>query len=85
MDLEGIYRKTGPNSQLRGIMIYLSKGEIPNLIDNDEFNDIASITSVLKLYLRELPDPLLTYELYPKFIDVMGKYKTVITLMNEYL
>ncbi|RKP25283.1 Rho GTPase activation protein [Syncephalis pseudoplumigaleata] len=71
MDLEGIYRKTGPNSQLRGIMVHLSKGDIPDLIDSEEFSDIASITSILKLYLRELPDPLLTYELYPRFIDVM--------------
>jgi hypothetical protein len=73
LDMEGIYRKTGPNSQLRAIMLYLSRGEMPNLMDDEEFSDISAVTSVLKLYLRELPDPLLTYELYPQFIEAMGE------------
>jgi hypothetical protein len=33
------------------------------------FNDISSITSVLKNYFRALPDPLLTHELHEAFIS----------------
>lgn len=32
------------------------------------FNDINSVTSVLKSFFRELPDPLLTRLLYQEFI-----------------
>jgi hypothetical protein len=40
-----------------------------NLLDSDRFNDICSVTSVLKNYFRSLPNPLLTFELYPQFIQ----------------
>ncbi|KAI9230829.1 MAG: Rho GTPase activation protein [Piptocephalis tieghemiana] len=69
MTIEGIYRKTGPNSQLRAILVCLARDEMPDLTDSTEHPDITSVTSALKLYLRELPEPLLTYELYPQFID----------------
>lgn len=39
-----------------------------DLLDTDRFNDICSVTSVLKTYFRSLPDPLLTYALHDKFI-----------------
>lgn len=31
--------------------------------------DIHSVTGILKLYLRELPEALFTDELYPKFLE----------------
>jgi hypothetical protein len=31
--------------------------------------DVHSISSLLKLYFRELPEPLCTYDLYHKFLD----------------
>ena len=39
-----------------------------DLQDTDRFNDICSVTSVLKSYFRSLPDPLLTYALHDRFI-----------------
>jgi len=30
--------------------------------------DIHSVSSLLKMYFRELPNPLLTYQLYQKFV-----------------
>ena len=35
----------------------------------DFSHDINSVTSALKLFFRELPDPLLTHELYPELIE----------------
>jgi hypothetical protein len=31
-------------------------------------NDVHSVSSLLKMYFRELPNPLLTFQLYSKFI-----------------
>jgi hypothetical protein len=67
MQVEGIYRKTGPNSHLRIILQALADGERPDLLD-DEI-DITAVTSCVKLYLRELPDPVITFECYPKLLD----------------
>ena len=39
----------------------------PNLTDDVYLQDIHSISSLLKAYFRDLPNPLLTYQLYDKF------------------
>lgn len=39
-------------------------------LDADEWSgDINNVASVLKLWLRELPDPLMTYELHNGFLE----------------
>lgn len=43
-----------------------------DLMDTDRFNDICSVTSVLKTYFRSLPVPLLTYDLHEEFIASAG-------------
>lgn len=40
-----------------------------DLLDTDRFNDICSVTSVLKNYFLSLPNPLLTFELYEQFVQ----------------
>jgi len=69
MDYEGIYRKSGGTSQLKIITQLFESRQPFNLEDTDRFNDISAVTSVLKNYFRELPEPLLTYELYQRFIE----------------
>jgi Rho-type GTPase-activating protein 1/2 len=39
-----------------------------DLLDSERFNDICSVTSVLKTYFRSLPNPLLTYVLHDEFV-----------------
>lgn len=36
-------------------------------------SDIHAVTGVLKLYFRELPEPLFTEESYPQFVDSIGR------------
>ncbi|GJE94429.1 RhoGAP-domain-containing protein [Phanerochaete sordida] len=70
LDYEGIYRKTGGSGQSKAITQLFERGDYASfdLRDNDRFNDICSVTSVLKTYFRSLPDPLLTYQLHERFI-----------------
>ena len=50
-------------------------------LDVDEWSsDISNVTSVLKLWLRELPEPLLTIELHQGFLDAASKYRSPILL-----
>ncbi|CAE6533287.1 unnamed protein product, partial [Rhizoctonia solani] len=54
MDYEGIYRKTGGTTQSKAIIQLFEKGDYRfDLEDTDAFNDISSITSVLKSYFRQ--------------------------------
>lgn len=38
------------------------------------WNDTHLLTGTLKLYFRELPEPLIPFKLFDKFIDAMSKY-----------
>ena len=41
---------------------------MPDLSQPSVRQDIHSVSGLLKQYLRELPNPLLTYQLYDKFV-----------------
>ena len=50
----------------------------PNEWDLNSHN-IHVVTGVLKLFFRELPEPLLTFPLYSKLIQAESKYYLAIT------
>lgn len=91
LDYEGIYRKTGGSSQSKTITQLFERGDYNafDLRDSDRFNDICSVTSVLKAYFRSLPVPLLTYDLHDQFMsaveirDASVKNKTLLDLVNK--
>ncbi|XP_061671283.1 unconventional myosin-IXAa isoform X3 [Syngnathoides biaculeatus] len=66
---EGIYRKSGSTNKIRELKHGLDTDvESMNL---DDYN-IHVIASVFKQWLRDLPSPLMTFELYEEFIRAMG-------------
>ena len=67
MDVEGIYRKTGGNSQVKSIQEGFEKQEDYDI--SDPGLDITAVTSVLKQYFRKLPNPLLTFEIYDGVLE----------------
>ncbi|KAH9948675.1 hypothetical protein B0H21DRAFT_777741 [Amylocystis lapponica] len=91
LDYEGIYRKSGGSGQSKTITQLFERGDYQtfDLRDTERFNDICSVTSVLKTYFRSLPDPLLTYTLHDKFIaaanirDLAARSEAMTELVNE--
>jgi hypothetical protein len=91
MDYEGIYRKSGGSGQSKAITQLFERGDYNSfdLQDTDRFNDICSVTSVLKNYFRALPDPLLTYALHERFMhaalikDPPAKTDAMLELVNQ--
>ncbi|KAL0074039.1 hypothetical protein F4703DRAFT_1745469 [Phycomyces blakesleeanus] len=71
MDYEGIYRKSGGAGQMRLIMQAFEQNDVPNLLDEERWNDICAVTSVLKQYFRELPNPLFTFDGHTKFMEAI--------------
>ncbi|EGN99745.1 hypothetical protein SERLA73DRAFT_52418 [Serpula lacrymans var. lacrymans S7.3] len=91
LDYEGIYRKTGGSGQSKAITQLFERGDYASfdLRDSDRFNDICSVTSVLKTYFRSLPVPLLTFDSHEEFIVASGikdpalKTKTLQELVTQ--
>uniref|UniRef100_A0A3Q4HT30 Myosin IXA n=1 Tax=Neolamprologus brichardi TaxID=32507 RepID=A0A3Q4HT30_NEOBR len=66
---EGIYRKSGSANKIKELKLGLDT-DVENM-NLDDYN-IHVIASVFKQWLRDLPNPLMTFELYDEFIRVMG-------------
>ncbi|EPT01218.1 hypothetical protein FOMPIDRAFT_1145269 [Fomitopsis schrenkii] len=67
---QGIYRISGTTSKIVKLKERLDRDLDSVNLDADEWSsDISNVTSVLKMWLRELPDPLLTSSLHNAFLD----------------
>lgn len=65
--IKGIYRVSGVKSRVEKLCQAFENGA--HLVDlTDQHPNV--IANVLKLYLRQLPEPLLTFRLYPEFIRI---------------
>ncbi|XP_027889196.1 unconventional myosin-IXa-like isoform X13 [Xiphophorus couchianus] len=67
---EGIYRKSGSTNKIKELRQGLDT-DVSSVI-LDDYN-IHVIASVLKQWLRDLPSPLMTFELYEEFLRAMGQ------------
>ncbi|XP_056374114.1 unconventional myosin-IXb isoform X3 [Hyla sarda] len=65
---EGIYRKSGAANCMRELKISLEKD--PTSVKLDKYA-IHAITGILKQWLRELPEPLMTFAQYSEFLKAV--------------
>uniref|UniRef100_A0A672LNQ4 Rho GTPase activating protein 31 n=1 Tax=Sinocyclocheilus grahami TaxID=75366 RepID=A0A672LNQ4_SINGR len=70
--VDGIYRLSGITSNIQKLRQEFCSESCPDLTKEVYLQDIHCVGSLCKLYFRELPNPLLTYELYKKFTDAMS-------------
>lgn len=69
---KGIYRVSSIKSKVDRLCNYYDQN-LSSLVDLSSFHPNI-IANALKMYLRQLPEPLLTNELYDKFITIAKKY-----------
>ncbi|KAJ1875302.1 Rho-type gtpase-activating protein [Coemansia sp. RSA 990] len=98
LTMEGVYRRSGSTMDIRDVHAVISRvGTATNgqFSDSDatiapDDTDVPSVTSVLKEYLRNLPDPLMTTDTYTLWVDAANKgssaerihaYRTISALM----
>ena len=67
MDVEGIYRKSGGTGQVNQIRAGFERDNDFDISDPDL--DIHAVTSALKQFLRKLPTPLISYDVYDMLLD----------------
>ncbi|KAH9525484.1 hypothetical protein Btru_001524, partial [Bulinus truncatus] len=70
LDEVGIYRVSGVTSDLQRIKKLFDKNVRAGIAALEDV-DIHAVTGILKLYLRELPEPLFTEANYQRFVDTL--------------
>jgi len=77
LKVNGIYRLSGISSNIHKLRLELDSEMSPDLYSKNTTygRDIHCVSSVLKLYFRELPNPLLTFQLYQQFIESVREKK----------
>ncbi|KAH3760369.1 rho GTPase-activating protein 24 [Pelomyxa schiedti] len=78
----GIFRISGSAVLINSMTEKWNKGQEPDL---DSIIVPHTITGLLKAYLRSLPQPLLTFELYDKFIEVADGIYVVVSPLTDLL
>lgn len=82
---EGLYRKSGVSSKIKELQRKMNElGEI----DYESYN-VHVLTNVLKTFLRDLPEPLLTFDRYDDFLraadlsDDSDRVQTLLSLIKK--
>lgn len=66
LDEEGIFRLAGSKTVANGFKVQIDQGNF----DISSLKDPHVSGDLLKVWLREMPEPLLTHNLYQKIMDV---------------
>ncbi|KAJ2049098.1 Rho-type gtpase-activating protein [Coemansia sp. RSA 455] len=76
LTMEGVYRRSGSTMDIRAVQMEITRvatatnnrfGDEPAIAPSD--TDVTSVTSVLKQYFRDLPNPLMTSETYHLWVQ----------------
>lgn len=82
---EGLYRKSGVSSKIKELQRKMNETAE---IDYDSYN-VHVLTNVLKTFLRDLPEPLLTFDRYDDFLraadlsDDSDRVQTLLSLIKK--
>ena len=71
MSVEGIFHRNGNIRRLKDLTEAIDHGS--TLVDLTQENPIH-LAALLKKFLRELPEPLMTYKLHQLFIESQCKF-----------
>jgi hypothetical protein len=72
MSIEGIFRKNGNIRRLKELSEEIDRN--PNAVQLLDEQPIQ-VAALIKKFLRELPEPLLTFKLHKLFITAQSKYR----------
>lgn len=75
MVFEGVYRKSGATSSVRKMRNIFEHCSTISEDASELFDDISTVTSVMKQYLRLLPTPLIPYDYSGHFLQLQGGSK----------
>lgn len=68
LENRGIYRVPGNSGFMKQMVEDLNEDPVGLCAENEKWNDVNTVSSLLKLFFRKLPEPLITDELYQPVI-----------------
>ena len=71
IDTEGIFRRSGNISRINEMKKKINEANVDFV--NLSSEDTHVVAGLLKTFLRDLSEPLLTYDLYEEIIQFLGK------------
>ncbi|KAM9035659.1 rho GTPase-activating protein 15 isoform 2-T2 [Sarcophilus harrisii] len=72
LDVDGIYRVSGNLATIQKLRFIVNQEEKLNL-DDSQWEDIHVVTGALKMFFRELPEPLFPYCFFEQFVEAIKK------------
>ncbi|XP_011893654.1 rho GTPase-activating protein 15 isoform X3 [Papio anubis] len=72
LDVDGIYRVSGNLATIQKLRFIVNQEEKLNL-DDSQWEDIHVVTGALKMFFRELPEPLFPYSFFERFVEAIKK------------
>ncbi|XP_069588982.1 rho GTPase-activating protein 15 [Ranitomeya imitator] len=88
LDADGLYRVSGNLSTIQKLRFVVNQEEKLNL-DDSQWEDIHVVTGALKMFFRELPDPLFPHSFFEQFVEAIKlperdrQIKTLRTLVKQ--
>lgn len=73
LEIEGIFRVSGNATRIKELQDAFDKGNASDL----SHEDIHTTTGLLKRYLRELPEPLIPFSIFPSLVAVFTEQKNM--------
>nr|XP_018668445.1 rho GTPase-activating protein 45 isoform X2 [Ciona intestinalis] len=80
LNAKGIYRVNGVKNRVEKLCTQFDLSADRVDLSQQSPHDVSG---VLKYFLRQLPEPLMQFNLYPTFLDIAKDYQQVITSTNE--
>jgi hypothetical protein len=71
MSVEGIFRKNGNIRRLKDLTEAIDRD--PSLVDLTQDNPVQ-LAALLKKFLRDMPDPLMTFKLHKLFVTSQSAF-----------
>lgn len=72
LDVDGIYRVSGNLATIQKLKFIVNQEETLNL-DDSQWEDIHVVTGALKMFFRELSEPLFPYSFFERFVEAIKK------------
>lgn len=73
---EGIFRLSGANLTIKALKERFNNEGDVKLVQDGQYHDVHAVASLLKAYLRDLPESVLTQAMQVEFINAMGKFRS---------
>ena len=78
LSVEGIFRVSGSLQMMEGVVAKLNSGELPDMESVLGLESgINVVSGLLKKFLRELPEPLMTFALFHDFVNMFEESKWI--------